>query len=496
MKKTFFKTIFGRLIAITFSTFILSTILTGMLVISFFGSYAQEQKLSSLKKIAPQIADLTYTMYVENASYLSQYEYRSAYDAIFRRNLESISSVSEADIIITQRSGDIFFATPKVNLNGKQIIPKSEIENALNGEITQSIGTLDSLFDEKRLILSYPITHENEVYGVVLLSTTMPNIDRDKIMIARLFIIISTIVLLIALIFIYLVSQRMSKPLKNLNHAAKEIATGNFDSRVEVSGTDEIRDLSKTFNYMAASLKQIDDTQKNFIANVSHELRTPMTTISGFIEKILDGTIDSPEKQKEYLTIAYNETKRLSRLVSDMLDVSKMTLGQYTINKSSFDIAELIRLSVIKFGDSMDEKFLDVNIDFASDKIMVYADKDAISRVITNILDNAIKFSDLNSVIDIQVRTNANKAYIAIANDGPGIDPEDINHVFERFYKTDKSRNNIKGTGLGLHMVQNILALHDETIAVKSIDLKGNEYEYTENHPARRTTFVFSLKLS
>lgn len=496
MKKTLSKTIFGRLMAITFSTFIISTIITGTLITSFFGSYAEEQKLNSLEKIAPQIADLTYTIYVKNAMYLSHQEYRAASETFFSRNLESLASVSEADIVITQSDGSIFYATQKIALNGKKILPKSEISEALKGKIAQSTGTLDSLFNEKRLILSYPIKSENEIYGVVLLATSMPNIDRDKIMIAKLFIIISTIVLLIALIFIYLASQRMSKPLKKLNIAAKEIATGNFDSRVEVSGTDEIRDLSKTFNYMASSLKQIDDTQKNFIANVSHELRTPLTTISGFIEKILDGTIDTAEKQKQYLTIAYSETKRLSRLVSDMLDISKMTLGEYAINKSYFDITELIRLSVIKFSDNMDEKFLDVNIDFSSEKINVFADKDAISRVITNILDNAIKFSDLNSVIGIEVRTNADKAYIAISNDGPGIDPDDINHVFERFYKTDKSRNNINGTGLGLHMVYNILALHDETIAVKSIDLKGNEYEYTENHPARRTTFVFSLKLA
>ena len=496
MKKAFFKTIFGKFMAITFSTFVISTIITGTLTISFFGGYAQEQKLNSLEKIAPQIADLTYTMYVENESYLSQYEYHAIYEAIFMRNLESISSVSETDIIITQNSGEIFYATKKLDLKDRTIIPKSEISDALKGKITHSTGTLDSLFNENRLILSYPIENKGEIYGVVLLATTMPNIERDKIMISRLFITISTIVLLIALIFIYVISQRMSTPLKKLNAAAKEIAVGNFDSRVEVTGTDEIRDLSKTFNYMAASLKQIDDTQKNFIANVSHELRTPMTTISGFLEKILDGTIDTPEKQKEYLGICYSEAKRLSRLVSDMLDVSKMTLGQYTINKTNFDITEVIRLSVINFSDRMDERFLDVNIDFPTEKINVYADRDSISRVITNLLDNAIKFSDLNSIIDITLRTDSSKVYIAITNDGPGISPEDINHVFERFYKTDKSRNNANGTGLGLHMVQNILALHDETIAVKSIDLKGTEYEYTENHPAKRTTFVFSLKLA
>ena len=488
------KTIFGKILAITITVFFISSIITGTLVISFFGRYAQEQRLESLKNVAPQIADLTYTMYVDNRTIDS--EYLNAYNAIYQRNLESISLVSESEIIVTQKSGRIFAATKNVDLDGKSIIAHSEIEEALNGKVYQYAGTLDSIFPEKRLIVSYPIMKDGEVFGVVILSTAMPDIDRDKFMIARLFIIISTIVLLVSFGFIYAMSQKMSKPLKKLNTAAKEIATGNFDARVEVTGNDEISDLGRTFNYMATSLRQIDDTQKNFIANVSHELRTPMTTISGFLEKILDGTVEDPEKQKEYLSIAYNESKRLARLVSDMLDISKMSLGKYTITKSKFDLAELIRLSVIKFGDALDEKFLDVNIDFSHDKINVFADKDAISRVITNLLDNAIKFSDMNSVIGIHVCTKGEKAFAAISNDGAGIDPEDISHVFERFYKTDKSRNNKRGTGLGLHMVQNILSLHDETIAVKSVALTGKEYDFNDNHPARRTTFVFSLKLA
>ena len=493
MKKPFFKTIFGKTLTITFSTFIIASILTCVLVLSFFGNYAQQQKSNTLEKIAPQISDMTLSLFVDDSDYI--YNPRENM-VVYGNILETFSSLSESDIIVTQVNGKIFHATKNVDISNNPIIHEKELSEALKGKVTESTGTLGSLFSEKRLILSYPVSRDNEVYGVIFLTTSMPDIVRDRAMIAKLFAVIGTIVLLFSIFFIYAMSQRMSKPLKKLNLAAKEIAKGNYDVRVKIYGNDEVSELSRTFNYMAASLKQIDDTQKNFIANVSHELRTPMTSISGFLEKILDGTIDTPEKQKEYLEIAHSETKRLARLVSDMLDISKMNLGKYTINKSTFDIAELIRLSVIKLGDAMDEKFLDVNIDFASDKINVFADKDAISRVITNLLDNAIKFSNLNSVINIQVKTNGDKAYIAISNDGEGIDPKDISHIFERFYKTDKSRNNKKGTGLGLHMVQNILALHDETIAVKSIDLTGKEYEFAENHPARRTTFVFSLKLA
>lgn len=493
MKKTMFKTIFGKITAITISVFIISTIITGALTIAFFGTYAQNQRVDSLKNVAPKIAGITYTMYVENKSYMEMYgdSYKNAYNSIYSTNLESISTASEADIIVAKKSGEIFFATQNVDLGGKTSLPRKEIENALSGTASQETGTLDNIFSSKRLIFSYPIMKNGEIYGVVILTTDMPDIARDRLAIAKLFITIAGIVLVFSICFIYLSSQRMSRPLKNLNRAAKEIAKGNFDTKVAVVGTDEISDLAKTFNYMSTSLKQLDDTQKSFVANVSHELRTPITTISGFLEKILDGTITG-ERQKEYLEIAYNESKRMSRLVSDMLDISKMSLGQYNITKSNFDITELIRLCVIKSGDTLDEKYMDVNIDFSSEKIMVYADKDAILRVVTNIFDNALKFSDPHTILDIKVFTKENKAFVAITNDGIGIEPKDINHVFERFYKTDKSRNNKIGTGLGLHMVQNILALHGETIAVKSVNLAQSE---NAPSPQRRTTFVFSLAL-
>ncbi len=488
------KTIFGKILVIVVLVFFVSNILTGVLVISFFGNYAQNQRLQALKNVAPQIAELTYTIYAD--SRVTNPEYVDMYNVIYQRNIDSISQISESEIIVTTKSGRIFASSQTAVLGEKAIIAHSELESALRGKVDQSVGTLDNIFEEKRLIVSYPIMHDNEVFGVIFLSSAMPDIGRDKLTIFRLFVIISSIVLLVAAAVIYAMSKRISKPLNKLNMAAKEIASGKFDTTVEVVGDDEISELSKTFNYMTSSLQQLDSTQKNFIANASHELRTPITTISGFLEKILDGTIDDEKKQKEYLSISYNESKRLARLVSDMLDISKMSLGKFTVTKSNFDLAELLRLSVIKFSDALDEKFLDINIDFSSDKINVFADKDAISRVITNLFDNAIKFSDMNTIIGIQVVTKGDKAFVAVSNDGVGIDPEDISHVFERFYKSDKSRNNKRGTGLGLHIVQNILSLHDETIAVKSVALEGNEYSFSQTHPARRTTFLFTLKLS
>ena len=365
----------------------------------------------------------------------------------------------------------------------------------LSGVTTQITGKLGGIFKENVLTVGYPIKYNNDVIGVVFLNVPVPNLDQDRFNTARLFIAVSAVVLLIAFVISYIISQRMSRSLKSINQAAKNIASGNFKSRVHVSSKDEIGQLGATFNYMAEALQQLDDTHTSFIANVSHELRTPMTTISGFIENVLNGTIPK-ERAGEYLEIALSESKRLARLVTDMLDISKMSLGQFSVDMKPFDLAELIRLTIIQFENRIDEKNLDVSVDFTSEHVNVIADRDAISRVVTNLMDNAVKFSDPAARLDIKVFTKGGKAYTAVSNEGFGIDPEDLPHVFDRFYKTDKSRNDKKGTGLGLYLVQNLLAIHGQNIVVNSLDISDEEYGGNPNHPAKRTTFIFSLELA
>jgi len=220
-----------------------------------------------------------------------------------------------------------------------------------------------------------------------------------------------------------------------------------------------------------------------------------MTTISGFIESVLNGTIPK-ERAGEYLSIALSESKRLSRMVTDMLDISKMSLGQFSLDLKPFNLAEMIRLTIIKFESALDEKNLDVEVDFFEDHINVIADKDSISRVITNLMDNAVKFSDPSSQLAIKVFKKGGKAYVAVTNEGIGIEKEDLPHVFDRFFKTDKSRNDKKGTGLGLYLVKNILSIHGEKIFAHSVDISDEEYDGNPNHPQKRTTFIFSLELA
>ena len=457
--------------------------LIGGIIFNLISTYTVNQESKTLTTTAKNVADFTAAWHTQAP------RPKHFYDA----TINTFGGMTDTKIIVTNAEGYIVASNIR-----SQTLPKYVSDNytdgALKGKTAKFIGSFDGVFHEITLTIASPIHIDNQVVGVVFASSSMPSLEDNKMEFFRLFIVVTLFVFIIACMVMYILSHKMTKSIQDISIAARALAAGNYKTPAKITGNDEIADLGRTFNQMAASLEQLDDTQTSFIANVSHELRTPMTTIAGFTENILNGTIP-PEQQDKYLQIVLDESKRLSRMVSDMLDISKISLGQYSISKATFNLTELTRLLIIQYENAIDEKKLDVSVDFSEEAVNVYADRDAITRVITNIIDNAIKFSDPCGRLDISIRTNESKALVAIANEGIGIDPKDIAHVFDRFYKTDKSRNDKKGTGLGLHLVHNLLTLHGETIAVKSVDLSNDDFDGNENHPARRTTFIFTLAL-
>lgn len=280
-------------------------------------------------------------------------------------------------------------------------------------------------------------------------------------------------------------SKRMARPLDEIAAASRKFARGDFSVRVkqEYDSTDEMGALIDSFNKMADSLEVAESRRSEFIANVSHELRTPMTTIAGFADGILDGTIPKEEEAK-YLISIRDETRRLSRLVRDMLDLSS------TKNKLSdpgrrtvFDLNELVLQTLLSFEDRATKKHLDVDPQLPENNIMVIADKDAITRVIYNLLDNAVKFANPGSCLTLRLYKDGEKAYVSVKDIGETIPPDDLPFIFDRFHKSDRSRSLDKeGMGLGLYLVKTIVNSHDEDIAVKSED--------------GMTEFVFTLKLA
>ena len=262
-----------------------------------------------------------------------------------------------------------------------------------------------------------------------------------------------------------------------MTYATRNFAKGKFDVKTPIVGEDEIAELARAFNSMADALANYEYTRSSFLANVSHDLRTPMTSISGFIDGILEGAIP-PEKQPHYLGIIGQEVKRLSRLVNSLLDISRMESGNRKFEKKPFDVCEMARIILLSFESKIDAKHLDVDFDAEEDRLMVFSDKDAINQVLYNICDNAVKFSKNGGKYRIKITDASNKVIIKVYNEGEGIPNEDIPYVFDRFYKSDRSRGLDKtGVGLGLYICKTIMDNLGEDISVEGV--YGQYCEFT-----------------
>ena len=350
----------------------------------------------------------------------------------------------------------------------------------------KEISSLDGIYGSGRYVAAREIRGQDKsLLGYVFVSSAVDNMLGAW----RTFLGISAgvglAVFALALLMSLFFSKRMARPLDDMAEASRKFARGDFSVRVkqEDDPTDEMGALIESFNKMADSLESAEARRSEFIANISHELRTPMTTIAGFADGILDGTIPREEEDK-YLRSIRDETRRLSRLVREMLDLSQMrSRASDPARRTVFDLTELICQTMLSFEDRASKKNLDVDPQLPDDPIMVTADKDAITQVIYNLIDNAVKFARAGSCIVIKLYKENGKAYVSVRDEGETIPPEDLPFIFDRFHKSDRSRSLDKdGVGLGLYLVKSIINSHDEDIAVKS-----------ENGV---TEFVFTLSLA
>lgn len=402
---------------------------------------------------------------------------------------------SDYDVVITDENGRILLSTahstdaetkkPVINVvDGLGNIGLSYFERQTedNGEVGYVYnGKISDAFDEQYMAYAKAVeTGERvECYVITLTST-----DRENrfVSITRQVVINSSVwVMLAAVIAAYFITERIVHPLRNMTAATKKFAKGDFTARVNVTGRhDEVAELGRAFNNMADSLDSLEKMRSSFLANISHDLRTPMTTIAGFIEGITSGAIP-PEKHEYYLGIISAEVHRLSRLVSQLLDVSRLESGERKFSYTDFDVAEVARLILISFEQKIEDKKLDVEFDAEYDGMYARADKDAIYQVLYNLCHNAIKFARKGGKFRIRIsRITDTKLKIAVYDQGQGISDEDSKMIFDRFYKTDKSRGLDKsGVGLGLYICKTIIDAHGETIGVESGDNDGCEFWFT-----------------
>ncbi|WP_459479843.1 HAMP domain-containing sensor histidine kinase [Clostridium saccharoperbutylacetonicum] len=326
----------------------------------------------------------------------------------------------------------------------------------------------------------YPIIDDSEFKGYIVMTAPLSTISKQ---LHKIYIIV-WISALGAMIFAALVLSLVSKkilinPLAEINKAAKRFANGEVNRRVSIYSKDEIGQLANSFNIMAESLEKVENNRRDFISNVSHELRSPMTSIKGFIAGIIDGVIPK-EKEGYYLDIVYTEIKRLTRLISDLLDLSAIDSGKLKFNMKKININELVRLCVINNEQSIKEKNIMLNVELQDENCYVKADEDKTMQVITNLLDNAIKYCGNNGIIKISTYRKGAKVFVQIYNNGPKIPDDEMIYIWSRFYKSDKSRTNKVSSGLGLSIVRMILMQQGEEI-------------WAENNCDKGVTFTFSL---
>ncbi len=407
---------------------------------------------------------------------------------LLNMNVSAIAKSTSNLIFISDPSGKILCCSEKPSQCSHvgQTLPESVLEMAKN-QAEFGLTTLEDTFQDNRYVVSCVIDSEKDgsCEGYVFVSCNPMEMMGDWSTFLMYSAIIMVTVLFAFLTVTLVYSKRMTRPLDEMAAASRKFARGDFSVRVrqEYDLTDEMGALIDSFNKMADSLEVAESRRSEFIANVSHELRTPMTTIAGFADGILDGTIPK-EEEKKYLISIRDETRRLSRLVRDMLDVSSArNMASDPSRRTVFDLNELVLQTLLSFENRATQKNLDVDPQLPENNVMVLADKDAITRVIYNLLDNAIKFSNPGSCLTIRLYKDEKKAYVAVRDIGETIPPDDLPFIFDRFHKSDRSRSLDKeGMGLGLYLVKAIINGHDEDIAVKSED--------------GMTEFVFSLKLA
>lgn len=358
------------------------------------------------------------------------------------------------------------------------ILDIEEMDIALNGSIVTSQGKLGGIFDRPVLTIGYPVVVENNQMGVIFMNSPMTELTKTMIEAYRIILIFSCVAILLGFILVYFSSRKISRPIYEMNEAAKIIADGNFENRINVKSKDEIGELAYNFNEMAESLYNQDVRRREFVSNISHDLRSPLTSMRGFLQAILDGTIPE-EKRERYLQIVLDESDRLANLANNILDINKLEEADNALQLSVFDLNELIKKTALSFEARVNEKNIKLNVTVCQDKTFVNADYDKIQRVIYNLLDNAVKFTPENGQIDISTDIKEKRVFISVKDNGKGVTEEERKRLFDRFYKADTSRGlDKKGSGLGLSIVKAFVKAHKSNITIESAVGKGCKFTF------------------
>lgn len=410
-------------------------------------------------------------------------EYLNTQDSADLEKLDGVLSLvgdsTNSEILVADRNGYAYSVSSNDSIKNKMTnigISDDDISKLKEGQTIKD-GTLPKLTSSQTAYMK-PVIDEDNFSGVIVMIVSKNSIEPSIINAYKIvWICVLVAVILSGVIIRFVAKKLIINPLNDINIAAKKLAKGDVEKRVEVKSKDEIGELADSFNIMAESLEKVDNNRRDFISNVSHELRSPITSIKGFISGILDGVIPR-DKENYYLNIVHDEVNRLARLVNELLDISAMEAGKFKLNMSEIDINALIKLCLVNLEGKVAAKELNVEVVLVDKHQFVHGDMDRIIQVITNLIDNAIKYTEKDGNIKINTKVKANKVFVSVWNNGPKMTEEQIIHIWDRFYKSDKSRTNKESTGLGLPIVRLILTQHGEDIWVKNVK-EGVEFTFT-----------------
>lgn len=480
--------LYKRHFLLTAGMILISFLLLAGVFIAMSYRYTMQERSSTLESDADYVS--SWMGYVMESGF-------GASDESIKKTLSSVAQIADVDVMVIGSDRQILVYTNGTIMEeytGQTVndtyftVAQSPVGEAISGSdrVYTCRSTLD-IYEKPHFVAICPITisaqGETAVLGYAIVTTQSAALTEMWENFIGIFVLVAGVVLILALILSYFSSIQQTKPLEEMADAARRFGQGEFDTRVDDHGRkDEVGQLASAFNSMADSLALSETKRKEFVANISHELKTPMTTISGFTDGILDGTIP-PDKAPEYLRVVSSETKRLSRLVRKMLDISKLQAPENVTGHEKFDLCEVMCQMLLSLEGKITSRGLDMDVQIPEQAVMVWGEPDAITQVGYNLMDNAIKFSYPKSIIGLSITVKGDKAYVSIQNHGPTISPEELQLIFDRFHKSDKSRSIDKeGVGLGLYIVKTILNNHKESITVTS-----------ENEV---TTFTFTMTLA
>ncbi|MDR1000512.1 MAG: HAMP domain-containing histidine kinase [Clostridiales bacterium] len=462
-----FHSIFSRQVAMYLAILVISLAALSFALTQVIRGYFTDQRVAFLTESSQKIAQ-EYSIY---------YQYGVININQVNEQAETAHHYLDASIIILDDELNVFQTSSDLNVTDSTQLDVVSVAALLDGETIVKRGTMN-FFPTNRLIVGSPILHESSAVGGVLLISKVDDLEQ-----AINSMYIAVVVCLFAasamgFVMIFFLSRSITSPLRQMNLAAKQIASGEFNKRLLFRGKDEVSELAHTFNFMADSLEAQENSRREFIANISHDLRSPLTSIRGFIQAIQDGAAP-PDKVNHYLDIVLEESDRLSKLARDVVDLSEAEAERMSLNEVVFDINGLIRETAMMFETRIIEKNLTLNLNFAYVSNYVKADRDKIYRVIYNLLDNAQKFTPSGGEITIETTLTGGLVKVVVKDTGVGISEEDQKRVFGRFYKADISRGEDKnGNGLGLAIVREFTRLHGSSVALESGLGQGSSFSF------------------